>query len=418
MKQGITTYQLQMEGLLVDMRELVSEESDGELHDTLRKHKQSCEEAFRLATSAVDDKVAEWKVILEAEETMVETLRDTHVSLAKAVTNFIRNSEDVKACRDCTKDFRSFRDATKKAMTDKAREDAKGAARKNKNDETEKTSATPLGNALLDYLLKSRDKPAADGQNINVKWSPGPDALEPDQPHAVVIPAERTGSLATDLTSMDYFASQKAWVTEVMRDKQLQYCSAHVVRPQVLRLMRRHLSKMPKEIQPSLPAMRDDVLNEIASPQFYQHVPKGSHVTTSTEYGLVEIKVALLGEMQIFGIPWATLAGNSISEKHATLSGMTADMMMQIVLADGFFYDLKPKAAIVVPSTFAIATVVKGDETAHGVRYLIVPTELPKRLEDALNYLELIDASLGEHNHYKKVEEFLRNTRQAKADVA
>ena len=163
---------------------------------------------------------------------------------------------------------------------------------------------------------------------------------------------------------------------------------------------------MPNEIQPSK-ATRSDLVNEILSPQFYQQTAKGSHVTTSTEYGLIEVKIALRGELQIFGVPWASLAGESISEKHAAFTNMGVNDLMSKVLSEGFFYDLKAHAAIVLPSTFAIASVVKGKDTAHGVRYLILPTEAPKRLKDALTYLDQVATP---SSHHAEVASLLRAT--------
>ena len=58
---------------------------------------------------------------------------------------------------------------------------------------------------------------------------------------------------------------------------------------------------------------------------------KGTHVTLGTDYGLVEVKLALEGELELFGIPRTILAGDTLKQKHHNLVNMTSCDFMGIV---------------------------------------------------------------------------------------
>ena len=111
-------------------------------------------------------------------------------------------------------------------------------------------------------------------------------------------------------------------------------------------------------------------IDEVMSPQFYQHIPAGGVIHLGTESGLIDARIVLEGTEIIFGLQLTQIQGADYKAKHKTLTEMAAASFLQLVGAHGFCFTAKAGCGIVLPPTFAYV-IVNPNESGftHGVRW-------------------------------------------------
>ena len=101
--------------------------------------------------------------------------------------------------------------------------------------------------------------------------------------------------------------------------------------------------------------------------QFYQQGKLTNKVSTSSDFGLMEMRMILAGMERIWRIPLERIPGQTFTEKQANLGAMWMSDFFFQVKGFGFYAELEPDTVLVVPSRFAIVSVSGGDG-CHGAR--------------------------------------------------
>lgn len=173
--------------------------------------------------------------------------------------------------------------------------------------------------------------------------------------------------------------------------------SANIVRPTVVKQLCNALECLGEAQVASKVGV--DVVDELTSPKFYQFFENDGEVMPSTDYGLIEVRLALEGSECVFGIEMDALAGDTITEKFATIESMTLPHFLQLVESHGFSYKSEPGAVIVIPGGYALVFINASKDVVHGMRWQKMGSQ--KNMKQTRAYVERV---LSEMPVYQQTE--------------
>jgi hypothetical protein len=235
------------------------------------------------------------------------------------------------------------------------------------------------------WYLKTPDGGPTLATNVNVKWSVGADIYAADVPSAVSIPKERTEAHLADIVTMDYYGSQKNWVNQVMTSSKSAYSDALIVKKTVAAKVTKIIGSLGGDLAP-LAASGDTVVNESFQPHFFQFAANRVHTMASTDFGVVDARVIVEGEMTVFGIAVQDVQGDTLAKKHEVLNTMAMRELVSLAQKDGFIAKLGPYQGLVTPGGFCLIFVNNTDKATHGIRWLLPGSE--RTMKSAIAFME------------------------------
>jgi hypothetical protein len=364
-----------LEEVLADYSSLVTSEVSAEKD----KLYTEVDDALKQVKKEHDKEIAEWVEFSAAEHTA-----DEYYEFGQQVSKDCKSLLVSECFKNVVKKITAvsnYKNQTLKAFLLKTKQDAKSSAsRAEINSNIAVTS--PLALALQAHLESANIGILG---NQNLLWDVIADLMEANVGSPVLIPSERLANMATEIAAMDYFVSQKAWVSELMKGQNLQTGTAAIVKAPVLRRVKKFIEgsiiSCLKARDPTGTASLDDIF----APQFFQHRVKGSDVLASTHFGLIDVRLTLVGSEVIFGVKHDCLTGDTLKEKQKTLTQMSAGPLLQLVAAHGFCYVSKPGTAIAIPCGYALVVLNNDKKDTHGLRWQLVGSE--KRRADSVAIL-------------------------------
>lgn len=315
--------------------------------------------------------VLDWQKGLEGnEENAVEIIR-IQGEVTKGAKDWTSTSEKFKSLKNAVQSLLNFKKTSGAAVDKILKTEAQSQMNKNK---------VRSDNAHFDTGLAKEIKKIIDAGELDnhfatkffgVGWAVLADFIEGETTKCVVIPKEVLGTLATMIRGMDYYREQKAWAQDLMKSNKMSQTVTAIVRPAVLIKIKRALMQHFKK-----DLVAHDHLGTYAAtkgtmdPQFYQQGKGANKVSTSSDFGLSEVRMVLEGSERIWGLPLERIPGQTFAEKQASLGSMRCSDFFLQAKGFGFYAELEPDTVLIIPSKFALVSISATAEVTHGLRML------------------------------------------------
>jgi hypothetical protein len=322
--------------------------------DKLVALKEEMNDAKQPVKNYVSTLIANKKAFKENDANDGDAIYGQQAVCRELIKDFTK-AEEYKTLKACVDQLRAYKKNTDQVLTKAEAQSVKEELQKSRASGVSATDSlqfdTKLGKAIKAYLkaIPSTDKRFA-GKHFNVKWNVASDLLGA-RPHGVAVSVEQLGTPTKTILDLEYYTNQKKWGLDMMKTTKSPMLTSCIVKPVVV-------AKLTKLIMKELPQLKYFNDKEIAAdvagtlqPQFTQSVSGSNKVCTSTDFGLVDVRIHLEGTEFVFGLPWSRLKGSNILDKHDCLTNMKADTFLSEIEHHGFFSKQTPGTMIVIPGT-------------------------------------------------------------------
>jgi hypothetical protein len=216
---------------------------------------------------------------------------------------------------------------------------------------------------------------------------------------------DRIEGICEKIRKNTYFIDQKNWGNDRRKELKREEVTLRISRENAERVIR-HCLKSMSDVEPKTVDPQSPVANVLA-PMFTQSSSKYFEMVSTTTYGLLEVKIALEGELLILGIPLELLMGESTGSKMQYLSTWTYDDLLAAIKKDnqGFCVKLTKNVGIVLPPRFALVMCAYGEHVFEGIKY-----QLPGNTSCKRESVLILDDLLACYKNLKgTTHEVLRN---------
>lgn len=329
--------------------------------------------------------------------TTVQEVDDLCTKMKKIPKTFLKHAT-YKAIATALNEVKAFRKEVKEAIEKKEKEDAKQSAA---NDH-KRSQILNLGPGKESVIfsstrsdLKTRQS-TPDGVSVfGVKWDLRKDILDQKNArclHPVMTPSQQMKSIVSEIKSMDYYASQKDWTLELMKERGLQMTDSKIIRPPALRAVKAALKNLGFSLLPHTVGRDYKDLSDVFDPFFTAIAASGAHLLTYTNYCMMDVRVVLEGSCYVLGIRADAVAGDTTSEKQSAAAALTAAAWAALSKDNGFCVKCTAESLIVVPANHILLFVnMDESEVCHGLHWTITPST-PVTQQS----VEMLKACLGE----------------------